>query len=170
MIQKLKLAQDKRGYLQLDFLFASLIFFIFMFNIFYQIDSKYDEFDARFDDLEIKGYARDICYTLIQTPGYPSNWENQEVPNPQFLGLYNSTINGLDSDKISALKINLYKTILDKLELDAFLKIEIVGLESNTQYKEFGVSNSGSFSVNENYICYSNYNGEIVKVIVGLWK
>ena len=163
MKRKSELQQDKKGYMQLDFLFASLIFFIFLFTVYSQIDSRIDELDNRFEALRIKGYARDICYLLTQTPGYPINWEEGDVDNPDYIGLYNKTTGTLETQKINGLTFSIYRTILDNMDLDAFLRVEIRGLETDTLYKEFGINNNDGLSIFENYICYSNYNDEIVR-------
>ena len=162
--------KNKSAYLQLDFLFASLIFFIFVFSVYAQFDSKIDEFDSRFNSLEIKGYARDICYMLVKTPGYPTNWETADVEDPQYLGLYNPSLNRLDEQKLSALSVSIYRRILDNMNMNAFIRIEVVGMTSGTVYRDFGVINNNALSIFENYVCYSNYNNEQVKVIVGIWR
>ena len=63
-----------------------------------------------------------------------------------------------------------YGTISDNMGLDFFFQIQITGLESNTNYLNFGISEEIAFTYYDKYICYSNYNGEIVEIIVGVWR
>ena len=141
-----------------------------MFSVYSLIDSRIDELDSRIENLELKGYAHDICFLLTRTQGYPTNWETGSVSDPDYVGLFNSSTKELQQEKISKLNPSLYKQILDNMGVNGFLRIEIVGLESLTTYKDFGAVNLDILSIYENYVCYSNYNNEPVKVIVGVWK
>ena len=61
--------------------------------------------------------------------------------------------------------------ITEKLVSNKNLGIKISGLDTNNIYLNFGAfgNNLSDISYSE-YICYSNYNSEIVKVYVEVWE
>lgn len=169
MNQKSQLHSNKNGFLQIDFAFAVLTFFI-LFFISYTIYNSYLEND--YDGTKNKLYlseSKDICNLLISTPGYPLNWETN-LSQVVFIGLKNSSSNSLNSSKIAVFTNSNYLNITDKLYLsDEYVNIKVTGIKTNTSYVDFGY-NLASLNDFSSYTCYSNYNDEVVKVKVEVWK
>ena len=161
--------RKKKGFLQIDFAFALLIFFILFFLTYTFYNSYLENLSEDMKSKVFTADSQDICNMLISTPGYPGNWEN-DISSLVFIGMKNISANySLDSLKIAEFTSENYINITDKLYLeDEFVNIKIIGLETNTSYLNFGGElSSYSFSL---YSCYSNYNSEPVKVMVQIWN
>ena len=159
---------NKKGYLQIDFIFAIFIFFVIFFMLFTTFSSQKESIKNTYDINRVKFLAKDFCYSLTSSMGYPSNWETN-LSSLQYIGLLNSS-NLLDSSKLSTFTNGSnYFTILDELNVDIFLYAQIKGLESNTVYGTFGAQ-SGIDSVSSTYTCYGEYLGEPTKILVEAWK
>ena len=50
----------------------------------------------------------------------------------------------------------------------SFVNVKIIGLKTNNTYLNFGQQPVIKFFYD--YTCYSNYNGEEVKITVEVWK
>ena len=166
MVQKLELNYGKKGYLQIDFMFAAVLFFLFFFYIFSYYNSYLDVKSEEFDSQQIQGLTRDLCYLLVNTPGYPSQWEDNDFFVSGFLGLKSTTENELEPAKVNKLTQSKYVEITEALGLEnVFLKITISNLEDNTVYNSFGLS-GGAGSLVEQSTCYGFYQGDFAKVVV----
>lgn len=165
--QKLKSDSiKKKGYFQIDIMFVLLVFlilFYFVYDVYFYYLSEQNDF---FSDTEEVSLANSLCYYLVKTPGYPNDWETN-VNTLNYIGIKNMDNNSIDIDKLGALDSSNYDLIRTKLGLDNFIFIKVVGIETNTNYNSFGSFPSDSSG--NMYTCYSNYNDEIVKVIVGVW-
>lgn len=167
-INKFNLLNYKKGYLQIDFAFVALIFFILFFIIYAFYDSYNINLDNDLNNKEFNQNSKDICYLFISTSGNPQNWE-LEISNLKTIGLKNISSNSIDANKLAVLNSSNYFTIIDKLYLNSsYVNIKIVGLKTNSTYLNFG--DQGKIVVFQDYTCYSNYNGEEVKVTVEVWE
>lgn len=159
----------KKGFLQIDFAFVALIFFLVFYFIYTFYGSYQENLNQDKSNTLFIADSKDICNMLILTPGYPSNWQ-ANISSLVFIGMKNISGNySLDSSKINAFNSVNYLNITDKLYLEnEFITIKIIGLKTNTSYLDFGEeSNVYQFSI---YSCYSNFNNEPVKVTVEIWK
>jgi len=168
MNQKLKYHYlNKKGYLQIDFAFALFIFVI----LFYFVHSYVVEYETFQNDVynynNLDSISNDLCNLLISNSGYPLNWESS-IPSIKTIGLKEISSSNLDSNKINVLNNSIYYSILDSLGLNYYnLNIKIIGITSKTNYLNFGIwDDTKSISS----VCYTNYNSELVKVIVGVSK
>jgi len=161
--------RKKKGFLQIDFAFVALIFFILFFMTYTFYNSYLENLSSDMTNKIFTADSRDICNMLVSTPGFPQNWE-ADISTLVFIGMKNISANySLDSLKIAEFTSENYINITDKLYLeDEFVTIKIIGLETNASYLDFGEELSSSqFSL---YSCYSNYNSEPVKVMVQIWN
>lgn len=169
MNQKSQLLLSKDAYLQVDFAFAALGFFV-LFFISYSFYDSYNE--NNYEWTKNKLYlsdSKDICNLLVSTDGYPQTWESN-ISSAITIGLKNSSGNILNSSKIDVFSNSNYLNITDKFYLDqSYVNIKIIGLRTNTSYVDFGyeLTPIEDFS---SYTCYSYYNNEIVEVKVEVWK
>ncbi|MDA3856504.1 MAG: hypothetical protein PF569_09695 [Candidatus Woesearchaeota archaeon] len=170
MSQKLICRLNKKGYLQIDFVFAILVFFMFFFVIYSSYSSYSSNFEKTVIYSEIEIDSRDLCFFLVNTNGNPVNWE-LDIYNVNFLGLRSSSNYSLDSLKIAEFNDVNYHSILDVLGLDdSNLNIMIKGLSSNSTYLNFGISSDNLGVYSSMNSCFSNYNSEPVIVFVEVWK
>lgn len=168
MKRKYKLHSNKFAYLQIDFAFSILIFFM-LFIFIYYVNNDYKEMQNQEYIINLlQKDARDVCFLLTTQSGNPSNWEDDFL-YANILGLKSDTYNILDTSKMNIFTNNNYFYLIDILGIDNYLNVKIIGTQTNTTYLDFGTSNDfGTYYAN--YMCYSNYNSEIVKVIVEAWK
>lgn len=164
---KSRLHSNKLGYLQIDFAFVVLIFFLFFYFIYTEQDTMNNSFKNIGDINLLIADSKDICFLLTKTSGYPDNWETN-ISNLNFVGLKNISSNNLDINKISALTTENYFLILDSLNISSYIVIDIKGLSSQTDYLNLG--NSTYTNLVSSYSCFSNYNNEQVKVNVEVWQ
>ena len=169
MHQKLILNLDKRGYLHLDFIFAAVLFFLVFIFVFLYTNSFTESQRDIIIQNELNADARDLCFMLVSSSGMPSNWYNN-ISTMKFLGLRNfSDNNSLSTNALSALNSSNYFSIVDRLNLSGYPYVNVIGIESGTTYTVFG-SNKGVGSYVSYNTCYSYYNNEFIKIIVGVWK
>lgn len=170
MNQKLELFSSKKGYLQIDVAF-SLLVFVTIFFFAYIYTSNYIEDYTNYNHILLTQTDSElICKLLINSPGKPINWESNSN-NAIFFGLKAINSNNLTSSKISSFQNIDYSQLKDKMYFENNLGIKITGLNSGTEYLNYGGFTSGLTGViSSNYVCYSNYNSEIVKVDVEVWR
>lgn len=168
MVKKLMLKLDKRGYLQIDLMFALLIFLLIIFVSFTFFKNYVESSQNNRVVTTLEADSKDICYLLTSTPGYPINWESN-LTQLKSVGLKSITSNNLDPNKIANLTSANYLTILDTLNIIGYFKIDVIGLNTSTNYANLG-SSGGYDSVFSKQTCYSNYNNEVVKVLVEVWQ
>lgn len=169
MLKIFKLRYNNSGYLQIDLAFGLFIFiilFIFVYNFYahYKADLGVDN-----QILELQSDAQDICFLLSKSSGLPQNWET-DINNTIFFGFKNINDSKLNLVKINQFRNDTYFTIIDKMNISANLAIRIEGISTNTHYLSFGVLATEINPKYANYQCYSNYNSEIVKIFVEVWK
>lgn len=170
MNQKLELFSSKRGYLQIDIAFALLIFVTIFFFAYVYLSNYTDDYGVYEQIILTEVDSELICKLLINSPGKPTNWESNSN-NAIFFGLKSINSNNLTSSKISSFQTVEYNLLREKMDFENNLGIKIIGLNSGTQYLNYGGFTSDLTGViSSNYVCYSNYNSEIVKVYVEVWK
>lgn len=170
MFQKLIYHSNKKGYLQIDFAFAVLVFFMFFFVIYSNYSSYHSNFQKSIAYSELELESRDLCFFLVNNYGNPFDWE-ADIFNVDFLGLRSSSNYSLDSLKIAQFNNVNYNLILDYFGFDDLnLHIEIKGLISNSTYLNFGISSNDLEAYSSSNSCFSNYNSEPVLVFVEVWK
>jgi hypothetical protein len=166
MKQKLQLNSNK-AYLQIDFAFAVLILFSFLF-ISYNIYSTYADLENRNNDyLIVSAHAKDLCKILVSTPGSPNTWSDVETADS--IGLKSSINESLSSIKINALSTAEYFNFTDIIGINEYVEIKIIGVTSKINYLNFGY-NSSADDISAKYSCFGFYNNETVKVLIEVWK
>ncbi len=170
MNQKLnyQLKNNKFGYLQIDFAFVVFIFFSFFYIIFLLVSSSFSDKDLEIESMINSYEANDICNLLISNSGMPLDWEN-DINTIEYFGLKNISSNSINSNKLSLFTLDNYFILLDSIGFDRGLKIEIIGLNSNINYLNFGY-NFTFDSIVSSSSCFSRYNSEMVMVLVEVWK
>lgn len=158
----------KKAYLQIDFTFAIAFFFIFFFIIFNIYTSQIRISDDNLISSQMQADAKDICFLLVESSGNPNDWE-LNISSLGFIGLKNFSSQSLDSNKLIQLNSTNYFQILDSLVIDSYLYLGIIGLDTDNTYLDFG-TRAGNPNYQANYVCYSSYQGEVVKVYVEVWK
>jgi hypothetical protein len=169
MKQKSKLKSTK-GYMQIDIAFAILIFFMLFITLHTINKDNINGHEEQYQQNKLLMDARDICYQLTATSGQPNNWENSPISDSVFLGLKNKTSNKLDKNKIIKFNSSSYYNITDKFNTSNYINIRINGIETNNTYLNIDAKTQNKAVKRGNYVCYSNYNSEIVEVIIETWK
>lgn len=160
--------KGKKGYLQIDFTFAAAIFLIF-FSIMYGVFNNFT--NAQEDSLIISSFqdqAESICHQLISTTGQPQNWiDNTTLAD--FVGFKSDNSSWINNSRLNAFNSSTYFDIYDSMNLDEFLYVVVIGVETGIIYLDFG-STTGLTSYSSSYSCYSVFNGEVVRVLVEVWR
>ena len=169
MSQKLKQNfYSKKGYIQIDFAFALLIFTVFIIFIFNYYSSYMNQHEKMIIQNKMEITAEDLCNLLVNSQGVPRNWESN-LSTLKILGLKNKSTYSLNPSKVSRLLSGNYLNITKNLNDEFIYGIKIVGVNTNTTYGNFGYDIDNS-KLSSEYTCYSNYNNEIVKIIVHVEK
>ncbi len=171
MNQKSELFSNKLAAIQIDISFAIFIFVI-IFLTFHAMYADRIDLQSRAHKIDNLNFvAKDVCQMLINSPGNPNNWETN-INTIIFPGLKNLNHNNtLNAQKILAFNNTNYWDILNSMNIEKEgVNVKIIGIDTNTTYRNFGQFASDTYDVNfGNSVCYSNYNGEIVKVLVEVW-
>ena len=168
-IKKSNLHSSKKGYLEIDFSIAIFLFIILLISMFLLYDSSRELESNKLEIVKLNAEARDICSLLINSPGIPNDYED-DVGSLIQPGLREINSQNLSQNKLSVFNNDsLYFGFIERIDFDYFLSVDVIGVASGTSYSSFGVT-SGVESIYSKYICYSNYNSEIVKVVVEVWK
>ncbi len=166
---KLKFGLDKKkGYLQIDFAFAILIFILFIFFSYQYYVDFVNATENNFEVNRLNGLSRDLCSMFVLSSGKPSSWE-LDVSTLESVGFRESGSYNLSLAKVAAINNSFYYDVLDNMAIDDDVYLVVTGVESGTNYLSFGIA--GDYGVlSSSYVCYSVYNNEIVKVYVEVWK
>lgn len=162
------LNKNKIAYLQIDLAFTLLIFIMFLFVIINMYNSKFYEQKQTNDYILVQSESEHICNLLISSSGVPNHW-NQNLSTLVSIGLLDDGGINLSSNKLNVLNNSNYLDLTNNWNQNYFYHINIIGLKSGIDYVDFGFDNLSN-NICSNYICYSNYNSEIVKVDVGVCK
>ena len=162
--------KSTKGFIQIDLAFVILIFFILFLTIHNLNKSNITGYEYQFEKNKLNMQARDICLLITSTPGEPQDWENKTFNQTKLLGLRETSNNSLSSNKINKLKTQTYLNITDKFNTNSYSNIKIKGLETNTNYLKINADTQNKTIRTGNYVCYSNYNSEIVEVLIETWK
>lgn len=170
MGQKSLYRLSKSGYLQIDFAFVILIFFTLFLLVHGIYKQKENSLENAFIINKLNTDARDICLILTSSSGFPSNWE-ADLNSSYSIGLRTINNFSLSLTKMQFLNDSSnYYELIDYMNFEDNFNVKIVGLNSNNTYINFG-SNINDVSVYfSNYVCYSYYDSEIVRVLVEVWK
>jgi predicted PolB exonuclease-like 3'-5' exonuclease len=164
----------KKGVYQIDVLILVLVLII-VFYVFYVTYINYsssaiNDYNSKFE----KYKSQEICAILINSFGVPKNWSS--IDNVSSLGLLNNK-SSLSDAKMNNFVNDNYNTILSLLGIpsDYILYINISNLNGSKTYVNFGYDYIKENKTNEVYnvedfTCFSNYDSEIVKVFVEVWK
>ncbi len=171
MNQKFQLhSNNKHGYLQIDFAFVVLIFFFLFFFIHNLHKQKVDSFEGSIILNDLQADARDICFLLSSSSGFPFNWD-LDVNSTKIFGLKNLNSNNLSLSKMQVFNISSnYFIIKDTMNYDENFNLRIIGLTSNLEYIRFGSLVELLDVYFAKSVCYANYNSEQVKLIVEVWR
>jgi len=171
MSQKSKLNYyNKNAYLQIDFAFAVLIFTLITFFILNYYFANYQEKVNIENKNILEPLTKDLCNLLINTPGVPNNWENN-LSSLKSFGLKNVGNMNLSTSKINMFTNINYFNITKNLNQDYIYSIKITGLQTDTNYLDFGYADNRTLiKYSSIYNCYSSYNNELVKISVGIFK
>ncbi len=171
MSQKFKLYFiRKQAYIQIDLAFVLLIFIIFIFLIFNMYSNYRDGVYYEEEFFKADLISNQICYLLISNTGIPNHWEDN-ISNLNVLGLRNIDSNDISSNKLNAMNSENYLNLTKFFDDGYLYNIRIESLNGSNVYLNFGYFNNDSiYNVDSLNSCYSNYNGEIVRVLVEVWN
>ncbi len=158
---------SRKAYLQIDLLFAVLIFIIFLFVSYQYVSDKFDNFEFVNEVNMMQADARDLCFLLTKTAGAPNYW-NLVVPNMIYPGIRDGENYNLSLNKMNAFTDGNYMDIVNSLNIGGFIYINVSGINSDTNYLEFGEKVQFPEFVGS-YVCYGQYT-EPVRVYVEVWK
>jgi hypothetical protein len=165
---KKKNRTNKKGYIQIDFAFAALIFFFFAFLIY---DFYSDAYNAKVDvysENSVHYLSADLCKFLTKSKGSPENW-HEDFTNSNFIGLVQND-NNLSIEKVNFLKTQNYFRIYDSLGMNRYFYLKIDDFNNpSTNYLEIG-NTSGYDSIGQKSVCYSNLNDTPVTISVEVWR
>lgn len=161
---------NNKGYVQLDFSFAVLIFVTLLISFYFIYDSYQKNLNDNYEFTKLDSDSKDLCFFLISNTGNPINW-NDDINNSLYIGFKNTNSSSLNSSKISSISNSNYLDIISKLNLNHYsLYISLTGVTSNTRYFIFGVSSNNLATYKSSYSCFTNYNSEISIMEVEIWK
>lgn len=170
MHQKLFKSLDKKGYLQIDFLFAATAFLVLFSSLYFLYIQNVDALEDSYYLEEAQILAKDICYLLYSQSGVPINWEvSPSLVN--VVGLKHPTENYISQNKVNQLSNQSnYFTILDSLNIDYFVYVNISVSSDDSSYL-FGIKPEVS-NYKGGYVCYSPFtsNELLAKISVEVWK
>lgn len=162
--------KSTKGYLQIDVAFAILIFFLLFLTIHSSIQSKKESNRNLIISNELEMLARDTCMIITSQPGIPNTWEHNNISETQLFGLKSTNGNELDTTKISRFNSTNYFFIRNTFDENIYISIKIKGVNSQTNYLDFGINTKNTNIRSGTYNCYSLYNSEPVQLIVEAWK
>jgi hypothetical protein len=173
MNQKLKLLLNKKGYFQLDviltFLIISMILTIF-FSFVYEFQKK--EIISN-SNLELNYLPVQICNLLVYSSGYPVDWE-KNLLNLKSIGFKDPNNFSIKKEKLEKFSnINNEYYFFNSIDSTGnyLYYIKIFSLKDNTELFSFG-KKKDLFKLNfvNSYTCYSIFEGEVVGILVEVWK
>jgi hypothetical protein len=146
---KLKLNLNKFGYIQIDLMFAGILFFLFLsltyvsYQDFFEISNSNDEL------ILLSSSARDLCVYFRNDLTY-----NSELNLTKFTNYTNS--NYISTKKLIGFEnLNFELTVIEPL--------------SDTFIHSFGFS-SPKTSFSQSYSCYAYYNSDVYLITTEVWK
>lgn len=145
---------NKLGYLQLDVMFAGLLFFLFFSVIFTQTTNLLSNRSDQLEMFKLKSTSKDLCKIYSQTS----------------LGLKNDITKQLDTTKLSSLTNDNYITEKTKFGLDKYnFHLNIVNSQTSSELLDFGFS-SPSNSLSSVYTCYLAHQNITQILTLEVWK
>ena len=158
---------NKSGYIQIDLMFAGILFLTLLTLIYTSQTDYFEKLYLSQETLKLKSTAKDLCKTLSQTQGIPSNWQT-DLTSLNSIGLLN-TSHKLDSSKLTPLQNINYIQIKQQLHLKKYnFHINITNLNSRTELLNFGFK-SKSNSLSYSYSCYIP-NDNLNQIQLEVWK
>ena len=159
---------NKKGFLQIDFFFVTLVFLI-LFGIVYSAHQSYSNYYDRVSEQQfLQITAQDICSFLISQSGNPNDWQN--VSNTHFYGLKQTNGSSLDEKKIDAFfNSSQYSTVVDTFGITGVLYFDLSYLNASSSLHTLG-SSSQTTKQSGYAQCFSTYNGDAVKLTVEVWR
>ena len=91
--------QTKKGYLQIDFLFVLLCFFVIFSFVYTTYSQRYDAHLLELEIREQQEILNQLCNILSTTPGVPSNWNATSLPSISTIGLLEKNSSNIDLNK-----------------------------------------------------------------------
>ena len=93
----------KKGYLQIDFLFVLLCFFVIFSFVYTTYSQRYDAHISQLETREQQEILNQLCNILSTTPGVPSNWNDTSLSSISTIGLIEENSSNIDSNKINVI-------------------------------------------------------------------
>jgi len=160
---------NKNGFMQIDFAFAVLIFFLFFITISGLYNSEISNQKKILEISELEITARDICEIIIKTSGVPMDWEN-DINSIKMIGLKNIENNSLNVNKVNKFNNTYYSNFIQNtLPKEFIYYITITNLKDNLVKGNIGYEPKTNSKIGV-FNCYSNYGGNKVRVGVKVWK
>lgn len=158
---------QKKGYLQIDFLFVLIIFLVFFFFVYtqyYDESQNYKEYNKLNKDLSDLKY---LCDMLTLTQGQPKNWNDIDIINVDFFGLVSNNTFDLNQSKVNTFfNSSNYKSIYNKLDLNRAFGIKI----KNSTHNLYAMGeNKTDLSEVVRYSCPTYLNSNLVYLEVTQW-
>ncbi len=157
-----------KAYIQIDTAFIVLMFILFFTFVVYRVESFKNTYNYEIEFLNLKSQSDDICFMFSYTSGDKYDWENN-FENVSMIGFLNDDNSGLNMSKVEFLNDDVYFDFIDKLGVKDHLYVRFSYINS-TLIKEFGFASYNYPVVFSNSICFIDFEDEIVKMEVKLWK
>ncbi|MEC8221134.1 MAG: hypothetical protein VX028_03600 [Nanoarchaeota archaeon] len=91
----------KKGYLQIDFLFVLLCFFVIFSFVYTTYSQRYDAQVSHLETREQQEILHQLCNILSTTPGVPNDWNATSLASTSTIGLLEENTSNVDSTKIN---------------------------------------------------------------------
>lgn len=172
MVRQNKLTYNfnKRGFLQIDAIFASFLFSLIFLVFFISYQDYLIEQETIVEIEEKKITANHLCSLLAKNPG-SSNWVLSSNFSQVQIGLRNDLGHGINKTKFDAFLLSSnYDAMLESLELKTeIVSISLSYLFNSSQIGNFGPELSTADSLTLSSQCLSSLNDAPVLLEVNIW-
>ncbi|NQZ84673.1 MAG: hypothetical protein HRU03_03050 [Nanoarchaeales archaeon] len=140
---------NKSGYVQIDIMFAGILFFTFFTVIYIFYQNYFENSHTNSELILLKSTSRDLC----------TFFRNDLTTNDE-----------LDLTILSGYVNSNYVSIKDSLNIDNFnFNLKITNILTSTQVHNFGFESSYS-SLSQSYSCYQSGTNILYQIYVEVWK
>jgi hypothetical protein len=157
---------DKKGYLQIDFLFVLLIILFFYTTYIFSIHSDVKNLEKEMDFFLLEKKAQNICTLLVNQPGVPIGWNVSTVKLP---GLKNDSSLNLSLSSVDRFfNTSNYLPIHSAFNISEIYYVKLF-LVNGTELKRVGFLPESEELLAVSH-CFAQYNSTFVRLEVGVWK
>lgn len=159
----------KKGYLQIDFLFVILGFFLLFSFTYFQYLDRSDQYYEYQEAKEKKIQLAYICDLLVSTSGEPKNWEDGMLSDTVFFGLKQQNSSLLDINKTSIFfNDSNYLLIYSKINFSSIFYVNLKN-SSGGILESIG-ENPIDPSLSTYEFCFTQNDSSLIILEVGMWE